>query len=108
MSLLFEEETHLLRRCFFEVQNEVGRGRHEQAYHQACVLWFQEHRVPVVSKMPHRLILRGDEAHILFPDFVGWNAITVEVKSEPRHLNQTEFVQLFDYLKFRRDRLGSW
>ena len=106
MPLLFEQETHLLRRCFFEVQNEVGLGRHEEAYHQACVMWFGEHGVPVVSKMPHRMLLRGDEAHTLFPDFVGWNAISVELKSVPRHLGRGEFVQLFDYLKCRGDRVG--
>jgi hypothetical protein len=70
MPLLLEKETHLLRRCFFEVQDEVGLGRHEEAYHRACWLWFEENRVPVVSKVPHRLLLRGDEAHVLFPDFV--------------------------------------
>ncbi len=26
MSLIYEEKTELLRRCFFEVQNEVGLG----------------------------------------------------------------------------------
>ena len=106
MPLLFEKETHLLRRCFFKVQNEVGLGRHEAAYHRACVMWFEEHRLPVVSKAPHRLLLRGDEANILYPDFVGWNAISVELKSVPRHLARTELVQLFDYLKCRRDRVG--
>ena len=106
MSLLFEEETHLLRRCFFDVQNEVGTGRQEEAYHQACMLWFAEHRLPVVSKLPHRLIVRGEEAHSLFPDFVGWDAISVELKAVPRHLSPAEFVQLFDYLKCRRDRVG--
>jgi len=70
MPLLFEQGTHLLRRCYFEVQNEVGLGRHEEAYHHACVLWFDEYRVPVGSKMPHRLLLRGEEAHPLFPDLV--------------------------------------
>src|SRR5437588_8847215 len=106
MSLLYEEETHVLRRCFFDVQNEVGKGRQEAAYHQACLLWFQEHRLPIISKMPHRLMLRGEEAHSLFPDFVGWNAISVELKAVPRNLTRSEFVQIFDYLKCRRDRLG--
>ncbi len=106
MSLEYEEETYLLRQCFFEVQNEVGKGRLEETYHQACVLWFKEHQLPVVSKPPHPLCIRGVEAHRLFPDFVGWNAISVELKAVPRHVNRTEFVQLFDYLKHRGDRVG--
>src|SRR5580692_1800649 len=106
MSLVFEEKTHMLRRCFFEVQNEVGKGRQEEAYHQACVLWFREHGLPVASKLPHRLLLRGEEAHSLFPDFVGFDAISVELKAVPRNLSRSELVQLFDYMKCRRDRLG--
>jgi hypothetical protein len=72
MSLDFEEQTYLLRRCFFDVQNEVGRGRQEEAYHRGCELWFAEQCLPVASKLPHRLILRGEPAHSLFPDFVDW------------------------------------
>jgi hypothetical protein len=37
---------------------------------------------------------------------VAWDSITVELKAMPRRLRQTEFVQLFDYLKCRNDRLG--
>jgi GxxExxY protein len=106
MVLELERETFLLRRCFFEVQNEVGIGRQEEAYHQACVLWLRREGLPVVSKPPHRLMLRGEEAHRMFPDFVGWNAISVELKAVTRHLGRSDFVQLFDYLKCRRDRVG--
>ncbi len=106
MSLAFEGETYLLRQCFFEVQNVVGRGRHEEAYHRACTIWLRERGLPVVSKQPHRLYLRGHEAACLFPDFVGWDSIAVELKAVPRQLNRAEFVQIFDYLKCRRNRIG--
>jgi len=106
MSLIYEEQMELLRRCFFDVQNEVGLGRQEEAYHQACKLWLEEHEIPHASKPPLRLMLDGDEAYALHPDFVVWDSITVELKAVPRKLNQGEFVQLFDYLKFRGDRLG--
>lgn len=106
MNLLYEENTQILRRCFFEVQNEVGLGRQEHAYHQACKIWFEERRLPVLSKPPLRLFLDRAEAYAIFPDFVAWDSITVELKALPRKLGTAEFVQLFDYLKFRRDRLG--
>lgn len=106
MSLIYEEKTELLRRCFFEVQNEVGLGRQEEAYHQACKLWLEEHKIPHASKPPHRILLEGQEAYVLYPDFVVWDSITVELKAVPRKLSQGEFVQLFDYLKFRQDRVG--
>jgi hypothetical protein len=60
----------------------------------------------VVSKSPHRLYIRGEEAACLFPDFVGWDSIVVELKAVPRPLNRTEWVQVFDYLKCRRNHIG--
>ena len=106
MSLIYEEHTGLLRRCFFDVQNEVGLGRDEESYHQACVLWLQAAGIPFCSKQPHRLYLGNEEAHTLFPDLVVWDAISVELKAVPRKLAKAEFVQLFDYLKCRGDQLG--
>jgi len=33
MALIYEDKTEILRRCFFDVQNEVGLGRQEEDYH---------------------------------------------------------------------------
>jgi GxxExxY protein len=106
MSLIYEDQTKVLRRCFFDVHNEVGLGRHEEGYHQACRIWLEENQIPVRSKPPHELLLRGEVAHKLFPDLVAWDAITIELKAVPRKMASSEFVQLFDYLKCRGDRLG--
>ena len=106
MSLIYEDKTELLRRCFFDVHNEVGLGRREEAYHKACRLCFQEHGIPFASRLPHPLLLGNQEAYVLVPDFVVWDQITVELKALSREVGQAEFVQIFDYLKCRQDRLG--
>ena len=106
MTLIYEDKTQILRRCLFDVQNEVGLGRQEEDYHSACKLWLSDHDVPFTSKQPHPLLLQARVAHTLFPDLVAWNSITVELKAVPRSLRTTDFVQLFDYLKCRDDRLG--
>ena len=106
MGLIYQDKTEILRRCFFDVQNEVGLGRQEEAYHAACKLWLSEHQVPFASKLPHLLLFQGQMAHTLHPDLVAWDSITIELKSVSRALRKTEFVQLFDYLKLRNDRLG--
>jgi GxxExxY protein len=106
MELLYEDETHILRRCFFDVQNEVGLGRHEEAYHRACRIWFAENDVPVASKLPHRVMLEGEEAHLLFPDFVAWSAIPIETKALPRKLGPSDWVQLLNYMNCRGNSLG--
>ena len=106
MALIYEDRTKILKGMFYEVQNEVGLGRHEEAYHRACVLWLQSNDIPFLSKPPHRLMLGSDEAYVLHPDLVLWDGITVELKAFPRRLGNGEVVQLFDYLKCRGDRLG--
>jgi len=106
MNLLYEDKTEILRRCFFDVQNEVGLGRQEECYHQAYVICLKQLGVPYRSKPPHNLLLGGEVAHTLFPDFVAWDAITIELKAVPRKLAASERVQVFDYLKCRNDRLG--
>jgi GxxExxY protein len=106
VTLIYEEKTEILRRCFFDVQNEVGLGRQEEDYHSACKMWGSNHTVPLTSKQPHPLSFHGQVALTLFPDLVAWDSITIELKAVPRSLRKTEFVQLFDYLKCRNDRLG--
>jgi GxxExxY protein len=104
--MLFEEYTYQLRQGFYAAHNEVGLGRQEEAYHRACRLWFAENEVPVASKPPHALLLDGEEACVLYPDFVGWDAVSVEIKALPRKLNMSEWVQIRDYMKCRGEALG--
>lgn len=106
MGLVYEDKTRILRRCFFNVQNEVGLGRQEQGYHRACEIWLREGGIPFRHTPPHPIMLHGEVVHTLYPDLVAWDSITVELKSVPRSLNPSEFAQLFDYLKCRQDRLG--
>ena len=106
MALVYEKQTGILQRCFFDVQNEVGAGRQERAYQNGCELWMEEHGVPFSAQPSHHLLLHGQIAHTLRPDFVCWDKITVELKAVRRRLHDPDFVQLFDYLKCRGDRVG--
>ncbi len=106
MSLVYEDKTAQLIRGFFVVQNEVGLGRDEEAYHKAYSIWAKEERLPVLTKPKVSLMMGGREAHVLYPDFVAWNEISVELKALPRKLGPSEDLQLFDYLRARGDRLG--
>ncbi|WP_197455740.1 GxxExxY protein [Stieleria neptunia] len=106
MSIIYESRSHAIRSCLFHVQNDVGVGRDEEDYHKALIMCFRQNEIPFVSKQPHPLMLFGEEAHRLFPDFSVWQSITLELKAVPRRLGAPEFVQLFDYLKCRGDSLG--
>jgi GxxExxY protein len=104
--MIYEKETSLLRKGLFEVQNQIGLGRHEEIYHQAFDLRLNQESIPHTSKEPHPLLFDGETAHTLYPDFVIWNKITIELKAVPRRLHAPEYVQIFNYLKRRNDKLG--
>jgi GxxExxY protein len=104
--MLYEKETYRLRSGLFEVHNEVGVGRSEEAYHQALKLWLQGEDIPFTSKAPHPLLWQGATAIELKPDFVAWDKIVLELKAIPRQFHDEERVQIYDYLKRRNDRLG--
>jgi GxxExxY protein len=104
--MLYKKETYLLRSGLFKVQNQVGIGRAEEAYHQAYKIWLRQHDIPFESKPRYGVGFRGDPALSLEPDFVLWDSITLEMKSLSRRIHNEEMVQIFDYLKRRGDRLG--
>jgi hypothetical protein len=76
MGLIYEDKTRLLRRCFFDVQNEVGLGRQKHGYHRACEIWLRENQIPFQSKPAHPVVLHGEIVHNLYPDLVAWDSIT--------------------------------
>jgi GxxExxY protein len=104
--VIYEEETELLRRGFFDVQNEVGLGHREEVYHRAMAHWLKQRGIPYVSKAPLALLIEGRPAHTLYPDLTVWSKITIELKSLPRHLREPEQVQMFNYLKRQHHTLG--
>jgi GxxExxY protein len=106
MEILYPKLGYLLQGGLYFVQNEVGIGRPEEAYHQAFRIWLEENDIPYASKKPHPLTYRGQVAHTLYPDFVIDKKITVELKAKPRYLQSGDWVQIMNYLKCRKDKLG--
>ena len=78
--MIYEDKTSLIRRGLFDVQNEVGLGRKEEVYHHAFHSWLMEQDIPYFSKKPHPLMVHGEVAHVLCPDFVVWDCISIELK----------------------------
>lgn len=106
MDLVHRAETERLISGLFVVHNEVGLGRHEEAYQQAYKIWAAEQSLPVLSRPPVPLLIAGREAFVLYPDFVAWDQIILELKALLRVLGPSEELQLFDYLRARGNRLG--
>lgn len=90
MELLHKDRTEQLIRGFFIVQNEVGLGRDEEAYQRAFEIWAEEQNLTVFSKPASPLTIEGHEVCMLYPDFVAWHDLIIELKALPRKLGPSE------------------
>lgn len=106
MALIFEAKTRLLRRCFFDVHNEVGVGYPEEAYHRAFVACCQKRGIPISSKQNGQLRHRGELVHTFQYDVLAWDEILLELKALPGGFAQENFFQIISYLKFWKKNLG--
>ena len=59
MALIFEDQTRILRRCLFDVHNEVGVGYPEEAYHRAFVACCRKRGIPISSSKEASFIIVG-------------------------------------------------
>lgn len=106
MSLLYQDKTKQIRGGLFEVHNEIGLGKRERAYQKGLEMWLKENDIGFSSHPVHQIVHRDREVHQLIPDFTLWDSITLELKAEKRKLNDSDHVQIFDYLRIREDQLG--
>ena len=104
--LIEKDKTYLVRKGLFYVHNEVGLGKSEEVYHQAFKRWLSKNEIPYESKPPHTLFVGNEPVHVLYPDFVLWDKLVLELKSRPRRFNEKDWVQITNYLKFRNEKLG--
>ncbi|MCA1808651.1 MAG: GxxExxY protein [Lentisphaerae bacterium] len=104
--LIYEDETALLRKGLFDVQNEVGLGHREECYHKAMTIWLKQQEIPYTTKTALPLLLDNDPACTLYPDLTVWGKITLELKAVQRNLRPTEHVQIFNYIKAQDHKLG--
>lgn len=106
MALLFEQQTHLLRRCLFDAHNEVGVGFPEEAYHRALEVCCRKRGIPLTLKQTGQLHHRGRLVHTFRYDALAWDEILLELKVAPGGFAQEHLFQTLSYLKFWRKQLG--
>lgn len=106
MALIFEDQTRMLRRCLFDVHNEVGVGYPEEAYHRAFIECCRKRGVQFSSKQAGQLRHREKLVHTFQYDVLAENEILLELKALPAGFARENFVQIIFYLKFWRKQLG--
>ncbi|MDW8311099.1 MAG: GxxExxY protein [Verrucomicrobiales bacterium] len=106
MALLFESQTHLLRRCLFDAHNEVGVGFPEEAYHRAFAVCCRKRGIPLAVKPTGQLRHRGRFVHTFRCDALAWDEIVLELKAAPGGFVPEHLFQALSYPKFWRKPLG--
>ncbi len=106
MALMFADKTRWLRRCFFDVHNQVGVGYPEEAYHRAFLACCQRRGISILSRQRGELRHRERLVHTFQYDALTWDEILLELKALPGGFAQDNYVQIISYLKFWRKSLG--
>jgi len=106
MGLIYEELTHQLIGCFYEVHNSLGVGYDEKAYHKALEKIFHIKGIPFRSKERKTISHRDCKVRDFEVDFVAFEKIILELKSLQSHFLQSNFVQILSELKLWDLRLG--
>ncbi len=103
---IYEDLTHVLIRCFFNVHNSLGVGYDEKAYHRALARHFQNNEIEHHSKERKALFHRNRKVKEYEADFVVFKKIILELKTLQSNFLQINYVQIISELKLWNLRLG--
>ncbi len=106
MELIYEELTHQLIGCFFDVHNSLGVGYDEPAYHNALQRRFHKTGLDYRSKERKALLHRGRKIREFEADYITFGKIILELKTLQSNFLRTNYVQIISELKLWEMRLG--
>ncbi len=105
-SLLFNEETYLIRGAIFEVYTEMGCGFLEPVYQECMELELAMRGIPFSAQRALELRYKNDVLTQKYkPDFICFEKVIIEVKAV-REVAPEHRAQVFNYLKATGMRLG--
>lgn len=104
--LLYEDLTYAIRKCIFEVHNDIGVGYDEETYHQGLSRRFVREGISFASKERIKLKHRGISIREFALDFLVEDKIILSLKCLPCDFLQVNYIQLFTELKLWQKHLG--
>lgn len=105
ISLLFSEETYLLRGAIFDVYSQMGCGFLEAVYQEYLAVEFRQRRIPFIEQTELQLSYKDVVLKQRYkPDFICFNQIIIELKAV-KSLQEEHQAQLINYLKATGMRL---
>lgn len=106
MSLIFENETYLIRGAVFEVYKEMGCGFLEAVYQECLEVELSRRGVPFVAQQEIELMYKGEPLHQTYKlDLICYNKIILELKAV-KNIVPEHKAQVINYLKATNLELG--
>lgn len=106
MPLIFEELTHKIRCCIYNLHNTVGVGYDEETYHNGLKHIFRKKQIPYSSRKTKELKYREEKIKSMEYDLLVYDKIILELKNLQTDFVQANYVQLISYLKHWKKNLG--
>ncbi len=106
MSLIYSQESYVIRGAAFEVYRSMGSGFLESVYQECLAKEFRRRRIPFLEQ-PEVVLYFHDQplSHTFRPDFICFDKVVVELKAA-QSLSEEHRAQLQNYLVATRLRLG--
>nr|WP_321399703.1 GxxExxY protein [uncultured Desulfobacter sp.] len=106
MSLVFEDETYLIRGAVFEVYKEMGCGFLEAVYQECMEKELSKRSIPFAAHQEISLMYKGEALHQTYkPDLICFNKIILELKAV-KDIASEHKAQVLNYLKATNLELG--
>lgn len=106
MSLIFPQESYVIRGAAFEVYRTMGTGFLESVYQECLAKEFRRRRIPFQEQPEVVLYFHNERlSHTFRPDFICFDKVVVELKAA-QYLTHEHRSQLQNYLVATHHRLG--
>jgi len=106
MSLIFQEETYMIRGAVFEVYKEMGCGFLEAVYQECLEEELSKRGIPFVAQQQIQLMYKGEPLHQTYKlDLICYNKIILELKAV-KDIASEHKAQVINYLKATNLKLG--
>lgn len=100
------EISYLVRKCIFNVYNELGPGLLESVYQKILIYELEENGLDVQSEVLLPVLYDNKQFNVNFKlDLLVENKVILELKSV-KSLEDIHFKQLYTYLKLSNKKLG--
>ena len=105
MSLIHQELTDIILKCFYTVYNRLGYGFLEKVYENAMILELSKNELSCSKQVPIRVLYDEKVVGDYYADIIVENCVIIELKASEVLAEEHE-LQLLNYLKATDKEVG--